>query len=100
MHELATDLLTVYLGFGIFGANSAFNFSQHHDTMSQGWKYSRSGYLNERAWVFALALFLETRGQDSEGPKRFLKSHLFADLGKARRSIQQRAIVSRLLGAA
>jgi len=100
MHEFATDLLTVYLGFGIFGANSAFNFSQHHDTMSQGWKYSRSGYLNERAWVFALALFLDLRQQNPDDAKPFLKPHLFADMLKARRSIQKRGIASRLIGGA
>jgi hypothetical protein len=97
MHEFATDLLTVYFGFGIFGANSAFNFSQHQDTMSQGWKYSRSGYLNERAWVFALALFLEMRRQSSDVVKPFMKSHLFADMLKARQSIERRGIVSQLL---
>jgi hypothetical protein len=28
MHEFATDLMAVYLGFGLFAANQAFNFRQ------------------------------------------------------------------------
>jgi hypothetical protein len=55
--ELATDLAVAYLGFGVFSANTAFEFSQHQDTFSQGWSSSRNGYLSERSWAFAIALF-------------------------------------------
>ncbi len=82
-HEFATDLLTVYLGFGLFGANRAFQFKQHGDSFSQGWQYSRQGYLDERAWCFALAIFFCLRGEDHSIAKPFLKSHLYADLQKA-----------------
>ncbi|HEX4860104.1 MAG TPA: hypothetical protein VFV07_02630, partial [Rhizomicrobium sp.] len=44
VHEYTTDLMTVYLGFGLFGANSAFNFSQFRGVHSQGWRTSRLGY--------------------------------------------------------
>jgi hypothetical protein len=81
--ELATDLVTVYLGFGLFGANSAFNFQQYTDTHSQGWRTSRQGYLNERMWCYALAIFFLLRGEDIEQAKPFLKSHLYSDLRKA-----------------
>jgi hypothetical protein len=89
-HEPATDLLTVYLGFGVFGANSAFNFSQHQDAVSQGWSYSRLGYLSEREWVFALAVFFTLKRQPAQQVHRYLKSHLITDLGKAMRYLAKK----------
>ena len=89
-HEPATDLLTVYLGFGLFGANSAFNFAQHQEVMSQGWSYSRLGYLSEREWVFALAVFLTLKRLAPQQTHRYLKDHLIADLGKAMRYLEKK----------
>jgi hypothetical protein len=87
--EFATDLTTVYLGFGLFGANSAFNFRQYQDVMSQGWEAARQGYLSEREWVFALAVYLELRQQSSTEAKSFLKPHLYSDLRKAQRYFER-----------
>jgi hypothetical protein len=89
-HEPATDLATVYLGFGLFGANSAFNFRQHQDAMSQGWSTSRLGYLTEREWVFALAVFLELRSGGAEPLAPYLKAHLTSDLKTALRYLNKR----------
>jgi hypothetical protein len=86
-HEPATDLATVYMGFGLFGANYAFNFQRHQDFVSQGWQWSRQGYLGEREWIFALAVFLELRAQSSDDVAPFLKSHLVTDLRRARRHL-------------
>ena len=97
VHEYATDLMSVYLGFGLFQANSAFSYSQHQDVMSQGWRYSRMGYLGERGFVFALAVFLELKGQPSDEAKPFLKKHLFLELGKARRHIVKRGLLAAML---
>lgn len=83
MDEYATDLATVYLGFGLFGANCAFNFSQHQDFMTQGWSYSRQGYLSERDWVFALAVFFRLTEREADEAKPWLKPHLYADFQKA-----------------
>lgn len=83
MHERATDLVTVYLGFGIFGANSAFNLRGHVDAFNQGWRSARLGYLTEPMWSYALAMFFLLREEDPEGAKPFLKDHLFADMRKA-----------------
>lgn len=96
LHELTTDLLTVYMGFGIFGASAAFNFSQHQDTMSQGWQWSRQGYLNERTWMFALAIFLALRQEASDIVKPFLKRHLFSDLQDATRYLKRRDVLGGL----
>jgi hypothetical protein len=81
MHEFATDLMTVFLGFGLFGANRAFDFQRH----SQGWRSSQSGYLREPDWSFALAVFLNLRSELPESLKDFLKPHLYSDVKKAAR---------------
>ena len=83
MHEFTTDLATVFLGFGLFGANRAFEFSQHGDALGQGWKYSTAGYLRERDWVFAIAVFLALCGEPAAALKKLLKPHLYADLRAA-----------------
>jgi hypothetical protein len=89
MHEFATDLTTVFLGFGLFTANQAFNFSQYRDVYSQGWQSSRLGYLRERDWAFALAVFLSLRGQSTDVFKPLLKPHLYADMRKAVRYLER-----------
>ncbi|MDJ0941924.1 MAG: hypothetical protein QNJ30_00540 [Kiloniellales bacterium] len=73
--EWATDLTTVFLGFGIFGANCAVEFQQFHDVGggAQGWSLRRSGYLSESEWAFALALFLSSRGESMEAAAPWLK---------------------------
>ncbi len=56
--EFATDLTSVFLGFGIFAANSVCTFSQ----FSIGWQTRRIGYLSEREVVHALAIFSALMG--------------------------------------
>lgn len=62
-HELATELCVAYCGFGIFSANSAFDFSQYGDAFGQGWQYSTSGYFSERTWALAIAIGLVLSGR-------------------------------------
>lgn len=74
-HELLTDLVVAYSGFGLFGANSSFHFEQHGDAFSQGWRSRSSGYLSPQSWAFALAVFGELRGgNDDMG--RYLKPNI------------------------
>ncbi len=87
MHEYTTDLLTVFLGFGLFGANRAFNFRGH----GQGWQSSSQGYLRERDWVFALAVFLNLKGEEPQSVKESLKPHLYSDLKSASRYLEKNA---------
>ena len=56
--EFATDIAATFLGFGIFQANSAFNFQQFSSGGTQGWQASRSGYLSEAEHSYALSIFL------------------------------------------
>jgi len=83
MEEFATDLAAVYLGFGLFGAATAFRFRQFQDGMSQGWSTSGAGYLPQRQWVFGLAVFLALRGETDAAASTFLPSHLRTDLRAA-----------------
>lgn len=83
MEEFATDLATAHMGFGLFGANAAFDFQQHTDFDRQGWSYQRLGYLTESEWGFAVAVFLALQGQGPESVKDHLKSHLVTVVRRA-----------------
>lgn len=61
--EPLNDLVTIFLGFGIFTANSAFRFAQHQDGRSRGWSARRLGYLSEEDLGYALARFAYERGE-------------------------------------
>lgn len=89
LEELATDLAVAWLGFGVFGANTAFTFGQHGDAFSQGWASSRSGYLSERSWAFALALFCTLT--DRPAPTEHLKDTLVDPTRKAMRYLGRHA---------
>ena len=83
--EFATDLLVVLLGFGLFGANSAFQFQQMSDpaTGMQGWSTSKSGYLTEAEWAFALAVYLKVTDQPADALMDRLKPGLVKQLSKS-----------------
>jgi hypothetical protein len=61
--EPLTDLLTVFLGLGVFTANSAFRFTQFSGIHTQGWSSRRQGYLPEEMFGYALARFAWERGE-------------------------------------
>lgn len=69
LEEFATDLAMVFFGFGVFGANSSFRFSQFSDaaTGSQGWAVNRAGYLSQAEWGYALAVRTVLLGEDLDG---------------------------------
>ena len=71
--EPATDVCAIFLGFGVFSANSAFRFEQHQDAFIQGWSYRRLGYLGERELAYALAIFLALLGSDARGAATHLR---------------------------
>lgn len=87
LEEWATDVATVYLGFGLFGANSSVDFHQFSDvgSGSQGWSFRGVGYLNEAEWAFSLAIFLTLRGQAPEDAYKWLKPALRTLLKKSMR---------------
>jgi len=74
--EPLNDLLTVFVGFGIFTANSAFRFEQHRYSTSQGWSASRLGYLSEEVLGYALARFAFERGEGKPAWISFLTTNI------------------------
>jgi hypothetical protein len=56
--EFATDIAATFLGFGIFQANSVFNFQQYSGVGSYGWRTTGGGYLSEAEHSYSLAIFL------------------------------------------
>ncbi len=94
--EFATDIAATFMGFGLFMANSAFNFSQYTDTDSQGWKTSRSGYLTESEHIYALALFLKLKGLPDDTAYQYLKPHLKKHIKKAIKEINKSNLIDEL----
>jgi hypothetical protein len=62
-HEQITDLLTVFLGTGVFCANDTVRDSSGYSGGWSWWSMSRSGYLPSRMYGYAFALFAFVRGE-------------------------------------
>jgi len=78
-HEPMTDLLTVYLGIGIFPANSVVHESNWRDGGSSGWTVGRRGYLSMDMFGYALALYALARNE----PNPAWAVHLRTDVKSA-----------------
>jgi hypothetical protein len=87
LHELHTDLAAVFLGFGIFLANSARSFSQYQGAGETGWSSRTLGYLSEGALVTAVAIFQRLAGRDPMEAAPWLKDYLRSDLKKAAKAL-------------
>lgn len=68
--EMLNDLVTVFFGFGIFNANSAFTFHQSSDS----WGYQKIGYLNQNEWAYSLAILAFLRDEKNPEWKNYLNS--------------------------
>lgn len=85
--EYVTDLLSVFLGFGIFAANSAFEFNQYTGVESQGWSVSSQGYLSQYELTYCLAIFLELKGLPDADAMSYLDRPLRKFLKKAQKEL-------------
>jgi len=83
-HEPMTDLLTVFLGLGIFTANCAARFKQFQDDRRIGWSTQRLGYLPERVFGYALAKFAIERNDKAQWA-RHLTPNVRSDFKQSRR---------------
>jgi hypothetical protein len=81
--EPLNDLLTVFLGFGIFTANSAFYFKQYTSGRTQGWSAGRLGYLSEELFGYALARFAFERGDAKPAWRKYLSTNVSAYLKRS-----------------
>jgi len=84
-HEPMTDLLTVFLGLGIFNANSANRFNQYQDERRVGWSINRLGYLSEEIFAYALAKFCVERGEGRIDWERHLSTNVRSYFNQSRR---------------
>ena len=62
-HEPLTDLLTVYLGIGIFACNATIKDRGWSDGAWAGWRTSRTGYLDQRMFAYAMAKLAHMRNE-------------------------------------
>ena len=77
-HEPLTDLLTVFLGMGVFTGNAVFSFRQWTDAFTQGWQAERRGYMTEEMFGYALGLFAWVRGERTPGWSKYLEGNVSA----------------------
>lgn len=88
--DYAVDVGAVFLGFGVFTANAAFQFKQLEEGLLTGWGYSRQGSLEEPEIGYALAVF----GTLLDLPDREVKGHLkknpWTFYKKARKDVKRR----------
>ena len=91
LHELHTDLAAVYLGFGLFMANHARDFSHFTTVSGAGWQSSLRGYLSENALVTAIVVFQRLAGRDPGDASLWLKDYLRGVLRKADRALGKQA---------
>lgn len=76
MRNCADSIASVFLGFGLIGADSAVVK-----------RFYRQGYLNERDWLFSLSIFLQLTGRTYEEAVRWLKIDLEPDFKVAHRYV-------------
>ena len=88
-HELLTDLTAVYMGFGVFLANTAFEFEGNQGFTGTGWTSRRMGYLSEDTLLAALALFVRTGGHDPDEVRQHLKSGLVKRFDKGLKQVDR-----------
>lgn len=75
-HEGITDLLTVYLGLGVFTANTRVRDRSTRSAATESWSISKLGYLDQPEIGYALALWARLR----EEPNPAWRSALCADV--------------------
>jgi len=81
-HELVTDLLTVFLGMGVFGSNCVMRDSSKSTALMSWWSISKKGYLSEKLYAYAMALFAWGRGEARPDWAKHLRPNVRAPFAK------------------
>lgn len=81
------DLISVYLGFGVFRCNTTFDSASDSDGRSHSWSIERQGYLTEASMLFATALFIRLNGTAPEIAREHIKPRLHKQFDKAVRQV-------------
>lgn len=88
-HEPLTDLLTVFLGFGIFNANSSARFRQYQEAGRQGWSMNHLGYLPQNVFGYAVAKFAFERNELKPAWSRHLSTNVKAYFAASMKWLQR-----------
>jgi hypothetical protein len=89
-HEQITDLLTVFLGAGVFNANTTIHESSwHYGATYAGWSIGRQGYLSTVVFGYALGVFAYLRGEASPRWARHLRADARGALRKGLRYLRK-----------
>jgi len=93
--EPATDLAAVFLGFGIFLANSRFNFSHFSDGRTSGWRWQQQGYVSDAEVLHMHAIFsvlLELEPHETlthlKSALRGIYKRVYKDVSKSTHALQ------------
>ena len=90
-HEPLTDLLTVFLGLGVFNANSVIREHSWDLGVVSGWSIARLGYLDMPVYGYAFAKFAMSRGEDGAGWARELRLTVRTDFQSSLRFLKAEA---------
>jgi hypothetical protein len=74
--EIATDLAAVFLGFGVFLANTRFQFGHFSDGRVSGWRWRQQGYVSEPEVLHMQAIVSQAMGAPQEQTLAHLKPAL------------------------
>jgi hypothetical protein len=88
-HEWVTDLLPVFLGLGIFGANAVLSEKSEQTGHIGWWSMSRQGYLPARILGYALGLFALARGEYAPGWASYLRPDAAVPLREGMRYVHK-----------
>lgn len=77
--EHLTDLSTVVFGLGIFNANSAYKDWKSAD----GFGHNSAGYLKQREWGYALALYAYFRQEETSDWIKYLTPNIQSDFKRS-----------------
>lgn len=94
--EFATDITATFLGFGIFQANSVFNFQQFSDVGTHGWKTMGGGYLSEPEHSFSLGIFLMLKGISPDIAYPYCDGNIKVFLKKALKELEEKPYINEL----
>jgi len=92
----ATELLAIYLGFGLMFANSAYTFRGGCGSCYNP-NATRDAYLTERQSTYALAIFAVLKNLPKESVSKHLKSHLRGFYNRASKQIASQVSAKGLL---
>lgn len=89
-HEQVTDLLTVFLGLGVFNANSTLHESHwNYGANHSAWSIGRQGYLSAAAFGCAFGVFAYVRGEAAPSWARHLRPDARGSLRKGLRYLRK-----------